>query len=749
MSSATNLVANDTNGWFDVFAHDMQTGVTSLVSLDSSGIQGNNHSFEPSVSADARYIAFSSDASNLISSDGNGTRDIFVRDMQTQTTTLASLSSMGVQANDYSEAPSISGDGRFVAFVSSATNLVANDTNNKDDVFVHDMQTGATTRVSVSSIGNEGDGTARWVSISADGRYVAFESDATNLVSGDTNNTGDVYIYDMQTGTTSRESVSSTGIQANGGSGEPSLSHDGRYIVFSSSATNLVSGAGNGWEQVYVRDRQAGTTAQISVASDGTQADGAHSDVRSNRSISGDGSAVAFGSGASNLVPNDTNASSDIFVRNWQALSPTLTPTNTSTTNTPTYTATPTSTPTNTPTATSMATNTSTSTPAIVPTPTPPRTPTATIAVPTITPTSVPTNTPFPSDALPTGSIVYPAEGQKFGQTVIQVQARASDDKGVQEVRFYVFYDHVWHQVGIAQTPDATGIYQVGWPTPASLGAQGLTFSIHVVDTAGQVTIDAGGVVKALYRQSYTDPTVHENWVQVRSYLNQVALQPGGDPPGSKNYNMCNGTSAAMVLAMNGFIQPAQMAEKAKAIWEATKPTFGAGQIENIINNMGLGKVAKSKHPGSYDNAWSILKKEIDANRVLVTGTTFGQLTLAGHYIVIVGYIEKGANRQIIAYDPYGRWLGQEPIQGVPNYDRNSEDVASQKGKWVIYDFSKVFDPGSNDFILIYRATNAQTIQADLDNPPDTPIYEPENPEYYPGVPGGNTEIVLLPLVRK
>jgi len=184
-------------------------GDTTIVSVDSSGAQSNNYSRFPSISADGRYVAFESEASNLVAGDTNGGGDVFVHDRQTGATTRVSVSSSGEQANDSSGAAAISGDGRYVAFYSYASNLVAGDTNGMIDTFVHDRQTGTTTRVSVDSSGAEANGNSDdnyfAVSISGDGRFVAFMSEASNLVAGDTNGAIDIFVHDGQTGVTRLE----------------------------------------------------------------------------------------------------------------------------------------------------------------------------------------------------------------------------------------------------------------------------------------------------------------------------------------------------------------------------------------------------------------------------------------------------------------------------------------------------------------------------------------------------------------
>jgi len=321
-SFATTLVAGDTNGASDVFVHDRQTGETRRVSVASDGTQGNSQSNEPSLSADGRYVAFSSVSSTLVAGDTNGTYDVFVHDRQTGETQRVSVSSNGAQGNLESHQPSLSADGRYVAFPSVATTLVAGDTNGARDVFVHDRQTGETRRVSVASDGTQGNGssgttangTTERPSLSADGRYVAFSSNASTLVAGDSNGALDVFVHDRQTGETERVSVAIDGTQGNGASDRPSLSADGRYVAFSSLARTLVPGGTSGPQHVFVKDRQTGETGLVSVSSNGTH--GNSTSIQA--SLSADGRYVAFASLSSTLVAGDTNVVFDVFAHDRQ-----------------------------------------------------------------------------------------------------------------------------------------------------------------------------------------------------------------------------------------------------------------------------------------------------------------------------------------------------------------------------------------------------------------------------------------------
>lgn len=372
-SDATNLVAGDTNGVRDIFVRDRATATTTRISVSSAGQQANAASFRPSISADGRWVAFESDASNLALGDGNGWTDVFLHDRVTGVTTLRSVSSAGVQGDRISYSPALSADGQWLAFGSQASTLVALANNFVGHVFLHQVATGATTLVCVTPTGalensksgnpflsadgryiafdsqstnltpglttafhsnvfvrdrvagvtglvsaatggSEGNGSSQFASISANGRVVAFQSQANNLVPGDTNNLTDVFARDLVLGVTERVSVSSTGAQSTGGSDAlyqpPGLSSDGRFVAFTSWATDLVPGA-IGWQSVYLRDRALGKTSFVALSTSGQQANG----TSSQPAMSSDGRFVAFQSQASNLVPGDTNGVLDMFAR--------------------------------------------------------------------------------------------------------------------------------------------------------------------------------------------------------------------------------------------------------------------------------------------------------------------------------------------------------------------------------------------------------------------------------------------------
>ncbi|MGD2186587.1 MAG: hypothetical protein PVI71_10685, partial [Desulfobacterales bacterium] len=241
----------------------------------------------------------------------NNNSDIFVHDRQTDSTERISSATGGAQANGDSFFPAISSDGRFVAFTSEASNLVAGDTNNKADVFVHDRQNDTTELIIGPAEFTSGSNIIIVApNISPDGNFVGFRSDADDLVPADTNISFDTFLINRSTSIIERSSISSSEIEGNSDSSRPALSTANQYVVFSSNATNLVSGDTNGSEDVFVRDRNAGQTRRVSLAFDGEEGD--------NNSfaavISGDGAFVAFTSFAANLVENDTNGSFDIFV---------------------------------------------------------------------------------------------------------------------------------------------------------------------------------------------------------------------------------------------------------------------------------------------------------------------------------------------------------------------------------------------------------------------------------------------------
>ena len=316
-STASNLVTGDTNGLTDIFVRDRSLGTTERVSVDSAEVQGTGGaSTKPTISADGHFVAFQSQATNLVTPDANGVAaDIIVRNRLSGTTERVNVSSAEVQpTSGASRAPAISADGRFVAFEADPSTLVSGDTNARPDIFVRDRTFGTTERVNLNSAEEEATGGSlptEGAAINADGRFVAFRSEATNLVSDDTNGLDDIFVRDRLLGNTERANLDSFGAQTNSFSRPAALSSDGRFVTFGSAASNLVAGDTNATEDVFVRDRVAGYTVRASLASDGTEALGGDSGAPS---ITNTG-LVAFDSAAINLVPSDNNFLRDIFVR--------------------------------------------------------------------------------------------------------------------------------------------------------------------------------------------------------------------------------------------------------------------------------------------------------------------------------------------------------------------------------------------------------------------------------------------------
>lgn len=309
-SQATNLTPGDPDSVEDAYLRDMLTGMTEMVSVNSNEEHATRRSLANAISADGRYASFESIAGNLMPGDMDNDSDIFVRDRLNGTTTPASVSSAGVPGNADSEVSMLSGDGRYVAFRSLASNLVLGDTNNEWDVFVHDLQTGVTERVNVGPGGAQAHGSSYVTSMSFDGRYVLFSSLASDLVPNDTNNERDIFVHDRQVGVTTRISVDSTGIQTNGDSHARFLSADGRFATFASVGTNLVPGDTNGVQDVFVHELATGITTRASLTSTGGEA---NQSCWSN-GISADGRFVSLESSATNLVPGDVGFS-DVFLR--------------------------------------------------------------------------------------------------------------------------------------------------------------------------------------------------------------------------------------------------------------------------------------------------------------------------------------------------------------------------------------------------------------------------------------------------
>lgn len=308
-SQATMLVPDDTNQAWDVFVYDRVTETLDRVSVAVDGTEGNGSSFFASISDDGRYVAFHSEATNLHPDDTDATADVYVKDRQTNAVHLISSDGLGGSGDGPSHVPALSGDGRYVAFESAASNLVAGDNNNKFDVFVRDLQNGTTELVSDSHEGFAADDNSFLPQISADGRYVAFESYATNIVTGDTNAVGDVFVHDRNDGSTIRVSTAGSGtIEADDRSLAISISDDGQRVVYHSWAANLDDDDTNDLVDVYQYTLGDADPIRLSETANG-QGNGPSALPR----VSGDGSTVAFESLASNLDAADDDAYWDVF----------------------------------------------------------------------------------------------------------------------------------------------------------------------------------------------------------------------------------------------------------------------------------------------------------------------------------------------------------------------------------------------------------------------------------------------------
>src|SRR5581483_5027731 len=312
-SEASNLVAGDTNNAEDVFVYDRAAGTTTRVSVGPGGAQAGGDSYDPAVSGDGRYVAFASDAADLVPGDTNRATDVFVHDRVAGTTTRVSVGPGGAQAGGVSSKPSLSGDGRVLAFLSDAPDLVAGDTNGDTvaDVFVRDLETGTTTEVRGNGgDGPPGDGPSGAPRLSADGRTVAFASAAANLVPGDTNGVTDAFVFDRAARTVERVSLGPGGVEGDHDSAAPAVSADGRFVAFASDATNLVPTDTNRRTDVFVRDRRLGTTSRVSLGPRAAEGDRPSTEP----GISADGRYVSFVSAAGNLVAGDNNSAPDVFV---------------------------------------------------------------------------------------------------------------------------------------------------------------------------------------------------------------------------------------------------------------------------------------------------------------------------------------------------------------------------------------------------------------------------------------------------
>lgn len=312
-SSASNLTTDDSNGWVsDIFMYDVQNKTTHLISKASDGTQGNNSSQFAAISNDGQSIAFSSSASNLVADDTNNALDVFLYDRKTGKTKRLSVSSAGGQAETgiSNGIVGISGNGQYVVFSSFSNDLAADDTVS-DDVFLRDVKSGTTTWVSRPVRQTGFDGQSRYPSISNDGRYIAFQSGSSKLVADDTDDVNsDIFVYDRVT----KKSAKITR-NADGNSLLPTISANGRFVGFISQASNLVDNDTNGTWDTFVYDRQTNTTTRINVTPEGLQSTGDSLLVLSRPDLSADGRFIGFESAAKDLSVNDTDSAIDVFLR--------------------------------------------------------------------------------------------------------------------------------------------------------------------------------------------------------------------------------------------------------------------------------------------------------------------------------------------------------------------------------------------------------------------------------------------------
>ncbi|MCK6445581.1 MAG: hypothetical protein L6Q99_04250 [Planctomycetes bacterium] len=313
VSSDSNFVAGDNNFDTDTFVRDRENGAVECVSVGPAGTPTLGSSLFSAISRDGRFVLFYSDSNQLVSGDTNGKQDGFLRDRDlgvTERITVGTGGTGGVQANDYGSGMAITDDGRWVVFITTASNLAPGDVPFTNDAFLRDRASGVTSLVSYDLAGNPGSGHSIGTDVTQDGRYVAFYSFSDTLIAGDANGKADVFVRDMQTGALERLSVDASGIEGDRDSWYPVMSDDGRYVAFESRSNNLVPNDTNGEYDIFLRDRVANTISRISTDAFGGDLDGASTTVR----MSADARWLVFQSSATNLVANDTNGVLDVFL---------------------------------------------------------------------------------------------------------------------------------------------------------------------------------------------------------------------------------------------------------------------------------------------------------------------------------------------------------------------------------------------------------------------------------------------------
>jgi hypothetical protein len=321
-SAASNIIAGDTNARYDIFWRDTRDHVTKLVSASVDGTFTPKGALNYcDMTPDGRYVVFCSDGSTFVPTDTNGTYDVFRRDMFSEETTLVSTASDGTQGNDQSDEGSISDDGRYVVFFAVASNLFPNDTNNRQDCVVKDLVSGQTTNASRTYDGGLGNGHSFYATISGNGRKVAFVSYANNLVPGDSGRVDEanLFVRDLDTGAIDRVDATPAGGESAGtvAFNHCDLDYTGKRVAFMSTQTDLVTATVGPATQIFVRDTESHETTVVSRATNGGASDG----YAGYPSISGDGRYVSFVSVATNLVTGDTNGTSDVFLRDMASTS--------------------------------------------------------------------------------------------------------------------------------------------------------------------------------------------------------------------------------------------------------------------------------------------------------------------------------------------------------------------------------------------------------------------------------------------
>lgn len=312
-SDALNLEPKKAFGLSNIYLKNTASGAVTLLDMTTTGTIADSNSTQPDISGDGRYVVFQSYASNLVANDKNNDSDVFLKDIQTGTLKRLSTTPSGRAGDGWSGNPDLSSDGRFVVFQSQAGNLMEGDFNGAFDIYLRELQTNTLSVLSRSADFLLGNGDSVTPVINADGRLVAFASDASNLVENDRNATRDVFLKNTQTGEVILISANALGASGYGMSDSPSISADGSKVVFRSYATDLVADVENdGTSDIYVRDLATGALTLVSQGLDDQAANGNSFDPV----LSPDGRYVAFISEATNLIPSDSNNVLDVFVAN-------------------------------------------------------------------------------------------------------------------------------------------------------------------------------------------------------------------------------------------------------------------------------------------------------------------------------------------------------------------------------------------------------------------------------------------------